>query len=1042
MSAKIAPFSMAYAAGKLNRGEADIAINWAGGLHHAKRNEASGFCYVNDIVLAILELLRVHDRVVYIDIDVHHGDGVEEAFYLTDRVMTVSFHRFGEYFPGTGGIDDIGIGAGRKYSVNVPLKDGIDDESYKNVFCPIMEAVMHSYRPSVVVLQCGADSLSGDRLGCFNLSMKGHAHALEFMKKFNLPILLLGGGGYTVRNVSRTWTYETAVALGVSISQDLPFNDYYHYYGPDYKLDVVSSNMENLNSKESLEMTLVRILENIRSINHAPSVQMQEVPRDEVDEGETMDEDSERHKDVRMSDANYTVSSYKDHIKALQRSQTHDVIINPVFENMFSALRHFPRARHALRAHALPSTGPAAADEGVGGGAGAGAAPAAGSAQVTGMNRFKYFRRPVVPYQPSLGAAVVYARKPTGAPTATSGTAAGDTGGVGGVDTAGTSETPVARSVAVQTVFRESEAQTDPYSPEYTLQPGQAPPELLALATLSYGMGLPAGMVELEMIERARVKRAWEAMLPQVVDKETFERRLAMMEEMELKEWQEREDEIRRLQEARLEILTKVISKREKKNEEINNERVERIWQKKLQEREAMLDKIESKRVKAMRKLAEKRSKIGTGFERRDIIGEYANYGSRVYAPKARDGMVLENAAEAMNLEIKGLEDYATLATLESAIDANAGAKKIALPKRDARKLNPTARKEANLQEQLRIMAEKLKQRHGASDAMAKSLADSDDSVPLRFQIRNARPPVRPPTPKISEPSPLDEELDVSAIMLQKLIRGRISQNLMYQGKQRRLQLINELRTRHTIRRALGARAAADEVGADGGSGGGARHALTESSGRGTTGVAGSKDSLTDDHQFVEGEEWNPEVDDINSPEWLEKLFESSVQAEYVGKTLDFLSKELVRLREERRISAMVRLAERTRQLREAAETETRAAELIRRKEEDEVFRKMMRVTQETVDSYLEDIVFSGIDSTAGLQAKEQVKQYAEKIATMMQGLEKRESDSDDKPDNFSENVVADLVTSFLVPEVERECVRNQSRFPEFFSKVTNCVWV
>ncbi|KAJ3341185.1 Histone deacetylase 2 [Entophlyctis luteolus] len=252
------------AAGKLNRGEADIAINWAGGLHHAKRNEASGFCYVNDIVLAILELLRVHDRVVYIDIDVHHGDGVEEAFYLTDRVMTVSFHRFGEYFPGTGGIDvrlcrlakDIGIGAGRKYSVNVPLKDGIDDESYKNVFCPIMEAVMHSYRPSVVVLQCGADSLSGDRLGCFNLSMKGHAHALEFMKKFNLPILLLGGGGYTVRNVSRTWTYETAVALGVSISQDLPFNDYYHYYGPDYKLDVVSSNMENLNSKESLEMTL------------------------------------------------------------------------------------------------------------------------------------------------------------------------------------------------------------------------------------------------------------------------------------------------------------------------------------------------------------------------------------------------------------------------------------------------------------------------------------------------------------------------------------------------------------------------------------------------------------------------------------------------------------------------------------------------------------------------------------------------------------------------------------------------------------------
>ena len=87
---------------KLNKQSADIAINWAGGLHHAKKSEASGFCYVNDIVLAILELLKYHQRVLYIDIDIHHGDGVEEAFYTTDRVMTVSFHKYGEYFPGTG----------------------------------------------------------------------------------------------------------------------------------------------------------------------------------------------------------------------------------------------------------------------------------------------------------------------------------------------------------------------------------------------------------------------------------------------------------------------------------------------------------------------------------------------------------------------------------------------------------------------------------------------------------------------------------------------------------------------------------------------------------------------------------------------------------------------------------------------------------------------------------------------------------------------------------------------------------------------------
>jgi histone deacetylase 1/2 len=96
--------------------------------------EASGFCYVNDIVLAILELLKYHNRVLYIDIDVHHGDGVEEAFYCTNRVMTVSFHRYGDFFPGTGDIKDTGYGEGQYYSLNVPLNSGIDDDSYYHLF--------------------------------------------------------------------------------------------------------------------------------------------------------------------------------------------------------------------------------------------------------------------------------------------------------------------------------------------------------------------------------------------------------------------------------------------------------------------------------------------------------------------------------------------------------------------------------------------------------------------------------------------------------------------------------------------------------------------------------------------------------------------------------------------------------------------------------------------------------------------------------------------------------------------------------------------
>ncbi|KAG5032005.1 hypothetical protein JHK82_015601 [Glycine max] len=221
------------AAVRLNRGDADIAINWAGGLHHAKKAEASGFCYVNDIVLGILELLKVH-TVLYIDIDVHHGDGVEEAFYTTDRVMTVSFHKFRDFFPGTGHSKDIGVGAGKNYSLNVPLNDGLDDDTFCGLFRPIIQKVMDIYQPDAVVLQCGADSLSGDRLGCFNLTVKGHADCLRFLRSFSVPLMVLGGGGYTVQNVARCWTYETAVAVGVEPSPKLPYNEYYEYFGPDY----------------------------------------------------------------------------------------------------------------------------------------------------------------------------------------------------------------------------------------------------------------------------------------------------------------------------------------------------------------------------------------------------------------------------------------------------------------------------------------------------------------------------------------------------------------------------------------------------------------------------------------------------------------------------------------------------------------------------------------------------------------------------------------------------------------------------------------
>ncbi|AOA62555.1 Histone deacetylase [Komagataella phaffii CBS 7435] len=268
---------------KLINGQSDIAINWSGGLHHAKKSEPSGFCYVNDIVLSILNLLRVHPRVLYIDIDIHHGDGVQEAFYLSDRVMTVSFHQYnGQFFPGTGNYDETGLGVGKHFALNVPLRDGIDDENYVRLFKSVMEPLIRSFQPTCIVQQCGADSLGCDRLGGFNLNIRAHGECVNFIKSFGIPLLVLGGGGYTPRNVSRLWCYETSIMtntkLASKLPEELPFRNFFE---PDYSLHPnLGDRIENKNTRKYLESVRIRVMEQLRYLNGAPSVAMQEIPPD------------------------------------------------------------------------------------------------------------------------------------------------------------------------------------------------------------------------------------------------------------------------------------------------------------------------------------------------------------------------------------------------------------------------------------------------------------------------------------------------------------------------------------------------------------------------------------------------------------------------------------------------------------------------------------------------------------------------------------------------------------------------------------------
>ncbi|KNC54922.1 histone deacetylase 9 [Thecamonas trahens ATCC 50062] len=268
-------------AARLNAGVCDVAINWSGGLHHAKKQAASGFCYMNDIVLAILELLKFNPRVLYIDIDVHHGDGVEEAFYETDRVMTVSFHMYGEgFFPGTGAREDIGEGEGKQHAINVPLRAGIDDRSYAYIFKPVIAAIIESYQPTAIVLQCGADSLGCDRLGCFNLTIGQHADCLAFVKSFGIPLLVLGGGGYTVPNVARLWTVETATVLDVELTNDvIPYTEHFDLFGPSFKLiPDTHAGIANLNTRTYLDKMKSDILQQLKTIPFVPAVQMSTIP--------------------------------------------------------------------------------------------------------------------------------------------------------------------------------------------------------------------------------------------------------------------------------------------------------------------------------------------------------------------------------------------------------------------------------------------------------------------------------------------------------------------------------------------------------------------------------------------------------------------------------------------------------------------------------------------------------------------------------------------------------------------------------------------
>jgi len=202
-------------------GKADVAFNPSGGFHHAMAKKAAGFCYLNDNTIAAMVLAEAGKRVLYLDVDVHHGDGVQEAFYDRDDVMTVSFHQDGRtLFPGTGFEDEIGIGKGKGYNVNLPLPIGTFDESYMYAFTEIAEPLIKFFKPDVILFELGADTLVGDPLANLCLTNNCYVDIINRLLAYDKPIIMTGGGGYHIENTVRAWALAWSVLSGADNSHD------------------------------------------------------------------------------------------------------------------------------------------------------------------------------------------------------------------------------------------------------------------------------------------------------------------------------------------------------------------------------------------------------------------------------------------------------------------------------------------------------------------------------------------------------------------------------------------------------------------------------------------------------------------------------------------------------------------------------------------------------------------------------------------------------------------------------------------------------
>ncbi|XP_041663807.1 cilia- and flagella-associated protein 91 isoform X2 [Cheilinus undulatus] len=562
--------------------------------------------------------------------------------------------------------------------------------------------------------------------------------------------------------------------------------------------------------------------------------------------------------------------------------------------------------------------------------------------QVTGADRWKYFKCPLIPFSHQVPPDVFFTLPKEDFESI-------------GVKNA--EQQPTHFTVGVQTDYRESETQTDPYSPEYVVQRGTTPSELLQLAAFTWGRGLPAGLAEVEMIQRARARRDWEASLPPLDDLSQLDKRRRMMEEKEAEEWAYREKEIEKLQEIRLAVMKDLLKQRQETQNEITSKRLNQIYSKLLKDKEIKQSKIHNDYHRSLRKLEAKRRNFGRWQGRSGNIKKYS--GSYAFPTSRR--------TSSNEFKSHYLDTYEGLQELEVELSASVLKPQLEKPKPKVKTTKaeiepPVSRAVILLQKYQALKEEEQAQRT------------------LRFLQKLEKPISRPDTPKVEEPPEEDDETEL-AVELQKLLRGRSVQIEISIGKENHMELIQELRTVHALQPEEQELQKADK-----------ELTLTQKT---------QRDKLR--HKTSQ------------------KL---ASQAGAVGAELEHLfntlSKDLIHLQEERRIHAFTLLAERDRRLREAEESGRRQLEECRRREEDEIFRQVVQIHQDTLDLYLEDIILETVEKTADQQAREEIHRMAKEVNDIAYAME-------ESLNNFqSEEIVSELTYSFLIPEVEKITTRQR----------------